>query len=35
MKPGDEYKTDFVTPHSQYAYLQISQGLIGALYTYS
>ena len=35
MKPGDEYKTGFVIPHGQYAYLRMSQGLIGALYTYS
>lgn len=35
MKPGDEYKTGFVTPHGQYAYLRMGQGLIGALHTYS
>ena len=35
MKPRDEYKTGFVTPHGQYAYLQIGQGLIGAPHTYS
>ena len=35
MKPRNEYKTGFVTPHGQYAYLRISQGLIGAPYTYS
>ena len=35
MKPGDEYKTGFVTPHDQYAYLQMGQGLIGAPHTYS
>ena len=34
MKPEDEYKTGFVTPHSQYAYLQMGQGLIGAPHTY-
>ncbi len=35
MKPGDEYKTGFVTPHGQYAYLRMSQGLIGAPHIYS
>lgn len=35
MKLGDEYKTGFITPHSQYAYLQMGQGLIGASHTYS
>ena len=33
MKPGDEYKTGFVTPHGQYAYLRMGQGLIGAPHT--
>lgn len=23
IKPGDEYKIEFITPHGQYAYLQI------------
>ena len=35
MKPGDKYKTVFVTPHGQYAHLQMGQGLISALHTYS
>lgn len=35
MKPGDEYKTGFVTSHGQYAYLRMGQGLIDALHTYS
>lgn len=35
MKPGDEYKTRFVTPYSQYIYLQIGQGFIDAPYIYS
>ena len=35
LKPGDQYKTGFVTPHSQYAYLGIGQGLVGAFHTYS
>ncbi len=35
MKPGDEYKTGFVTPHGQYAYIRMSQGLVGAPHTYS
>ena len=35
MKLGDEYKTGFVTIHSQYAYLRMGQGLIGTLHTYS
>lgn len=35
MKPGDEYKTSFVIPHRQYAYLWMSQGLVGAPHTYS
>lgn len=34
IKPGDNYKTGFVTPHGQYAYLRMDQGLIGAPYTY-
>ena len=35
MKPGNEYKTGFVTPHSQYAYLWMGQRLIGASHIYS
>ena len=34
MKPGNKYKTGFVTPHGQYAYLQIGQEFIGAPHTY-
>ncbi len=35
MKPEDDYQTGFVTPYGQYAYLRISQGLVGAPHTYS
>ncbi len=35
MKPGDEYKTGFVTLHGQYTYLGMGQGLVGAPNTYS
>jgi hypothetical protein len=35
IKPEDEYKAGIVTPHSQYLYLHIGQGLRGALYTYT
>ncbi len=35
MKPEDEYKTGFVAPHGQYAYLRMGQGLVGAPHTYS
>lgn len=35
MKPGNEYKTGFITPHGQYAYLRMGQGLISALHIYS
>lgn len=35
ITPGNEYKTGFVTPHGQYAYLRMCQGLIGALHKYS
>lgn len=35
MKHGDEYKTGFVTPHGQHAYLRMVQGLLGAPHTYS
>ena len=34
MKPGDKFKTGFVIPHGQYAYLRMDQGLIGAPHTY-
>ena len=35
IKAGDEYKAGIVTPHGQYVYLQMGQGLKGAPYTYS
>lgn len=35
MKLRDKYKTGFVTSYNQYAYLQISQDFIDALYIYS
>lgn len=35
MKPGDEYKTGFVTPNGQYSYLRMCQGLVGAPHAYS
>ncbi len=35
MKPGDEYKTGFVTSHGPYAYLRMGQGLVAAPHTYS
>lgn len=35
IKEGDQYKTGFVTPHDQYIYLRMSQGLKGACATYS
>lgn len=35
IKEGDEYKTGFVTPHGQYIYLRMGQGLKGACATYS
>lgn len=35
IKPGDEYKTGFVTPHGQYTYLRMGQGLVDAPHTYS
>ena len=35
IKPGDEYKAAFVTPHGQYLYLRMGQGLIGAPHTYA
>lgn len=34
MKPGDEYKTSFVTPHGQYAYLRMGQHLMSVPHTY-
>lgn len=34
IKSRDKYKTGFVTLHSKYTYLQMSQGLKGALHTY-
>lgn len=35
IKDGDQYKTGFVTPHGQYIYLRMGQGLKGACATYS
>ena len=35
MKSEYKYKTGFITLYCQYAYLQMSQKLIGALHTYS
>lgn len=35
IKPGDEYKTGFVTLHGQYVYLQMGQSLINSTHTYS
>ena len=35
IKPGDEYKAGIVTPHGQYVYFRMGQGLKGALHTYS
>lgn len=35
MKAGHEYKTGFLTPHSQYCYNRMGQGLKGAPHTYS
>lgn len=35
IKEGDQYKTGFVTPHGQYIYLRMGQGLKGACATYS
>lgn len=35
IKAGDEYKAGFVTPHGQYIYLRMGQGLKGACATYS
>lgn len=35
IKPGDKYKTSFITLYGQYVYLQISQDLISAFHTYS
>jgi hypothetical protein len=35
IKPEDEYKAGIVTPHSQYLYLHMRQGLRGALHTYA
>ena len=35
IKAGDEYKTGFVTPHGQYIYRRMGQGLKGACATYS
>lgn len=35
LKPGDEYKTGIITPHGQYVYLRMGQGLKGACATYS
>ena len=35
IKPGDEYKAGVVTPHGQYVYRRMGQGLKGAPHTYS
>lgn len=35
IRPGDEYKTGFTTPHGQYFYLRMGQGLKGAPMTYA
>lgn len=35
VKRGDEYKTGFVTPHRQYIYLRMGQGLAGACAAYA
>src|SRR5205809_5113195 len=35
IRPGDEYKAGFVTPHSQYLYLRMGQGLKGSAHTYA
>lgn len=35
IKPKDGYKTGFVTPHGQYAYLKMGQGLVRAPHIYS
>jgi hypothetical protein len=35
MRPGDEYKTAFLTPHGQFFYRRMGQGLKGSVYTYT
>ena len=35
IKPGDEHKAAFITPHGLYLYLRMGQGLKGAPHTYS
>ncbi|SLM34951.1 Ribonuclease H-like domain [Lasallia pustulata] len=35
IKAGDEYKAGIITPHGQYAYRRMGQGLKGAPHTYS
>lgn len=35
LRPGDEYKTGFLTPHGQYFYRRMGQGLKGSPHTYS
>lgn len=35
MKKGHEYKAGIVTPHGQYLYLRMGQGLKGAAHTYA
>src|SRR5437762_9342352 len=35
IRPGDEYKAGFVTPHGQYLYLRMGQGLKGGAHTYA
>ncbi|KAI9871042.1 MAG: hypothetical protein M1823_008561, partial [Watsoniomyces obsoletus] len=35
MRKGHDYKTGFLTPHGQYCYNRMGQGLKGAPHTYS
>jgi RNase H-like domain found in reverse transcriptase/Integrase zinc binding domain len=35
IRPGDEHKAAFITPHGLYLYLRMGQGLKGAPHTYS